>query len=104
MAKFSKNCKTEGAVPFPERVTKVSLYILLKQQELWEEEGEQEQNKRCQILSGLLYIIYTDLRKEENAAHEGEFKAAGDAVQAVQTVLQELPEILMTPLHLKSKI
>lgn len=48
--------------------------------------------------------MYTDLRKEENAAHEGEFKAAGDAVQAVQTVLQELPEILMTPLHLKSKI
>lgn len=55
--KFSKNCKTEEAVSFPERVTKVSLYILLKQQELWEEEGEQEQNKRFQILSRPLYIF-----------------------------------------------
>lgn len=59
MDKFSKNCKTEEAVPFPGRVTKVPLYILLKQQELWEEEGEQEQNKRFQILSSSLYNPYT---------------------------------------------
>lgn len=95
-----RNVRLKKLFLFQKRVTKVSLYILLKQQELWEEEGEQEQNKRCQILSRPLYILTHWFEEGTKRSSKQQLMLS----KLFKQCFKEPPEILMTALFCTSNL